>query len=383
MGEVRLKSFSRIKGFTFTIIAQVLTLLILFGLAEGAFRLLNPDYDLRGRNERGFFCVFDPVLGWAPKKQFTGIHEKNGFAIPVHQNQFGLRAPDSLLMENPEGKRRIIVLGDSYVWGYGVDDNKVFTELGESRYGAKLINFGVSGYGTDQEYLLYKGLGKNFVANEVILAITPYNDFMNNTATRQYGYDKPYFLLVNDQLHLYTEHMELKSLKRFKNWLNDNLFAFNYINAVVRNIKQILESSKKSASAPKQAVLQEGAVTDSDRAAMALTIRIVDDLKKLVESQGRKFKVVFIPYKVHINQSISHNHPMVPLFAEELQKIGVEYLEPFFTFRNRTEKGEGLFNQRDNHFSTSGHALFARALLDPDLVKQHRNYYHRDPAQKN
>ncbi|MBV51960.1 MAG: hypothetical protein CMH77_05610 [Nitrospinae bacterium] len=107
-----MKSFSRAKAFAFTLTARVLMLLPLLGLAEGAFRIFNPDYDLRGRNERSFFCVFDSVLGWTPKTNFTGIHEKDGFAIPVHQNQFGLRASDSLLRENPEGKYRVIVLGD-------------------------------------------------------------------------------------------------------------------------------------------------------------------------------------------------------------------------------------------------------------------------------
>ncbi|HJO01079.1 MAG TPA: hypothetical protein QGF86_09465, partial [Nitrospinaceae bacterium] len=113
-----MKSFSRAKAFAFTLIAQVLTLLVLLGLVEGVFRMLNPDYDLRGGNERRFFCVFDSVLGWTPKTNFTGVHEKDGFSIPVHQNQFGLRASDNLLRENPTGKRRIIVMGDSYVWGY-------------------------------------------------------------------------------------------------------------------------------------------------------------------------------------------------------------------------------------------------------------------------
>ncbi len=375
---MKLKSFSRTKTFTFTILAQFLALLILLGLAEGAFRLLNPNYDLRGRNERGFFCVFDSVLGWAPKKNFMGIHEKDGFAIPVHQNQFGLRTSDRLLMKNPEGKRRIIVLGDSYVWGYGVGDKDVFTELEKPQYDAELINFGVSGYGTDQEYLLYKKLGKNFEVDEVTLVITPYNDFMNNIASKQYGYKKPYFKIVDDQLQLISDHVKQHSLKNMRNWLNNNLYAFNYINSLVRNIKQHLESKNKGASTPKLAVLDSNSVTDPDRYSMKLTMQIVDDLRNLVNSQGRKFRVVFIPYKIHINKEINRNHPMVPLFADRLHGKGIEYLEPFFIFSQPGEKKVDLFNQRDNHFSAAGHELFARTLLDPELVEQTRNYYHKD-----
>jgi hypothetical protein len=375
-----LKSLNRPKAFAFTVIAQVLTLLIFLGLGEGVFRLLNPDYGLRGRNERGFFSAYDADLGWAPKKNFMGIHEKDGFAVPVHQNQFGLRASKNLLMKNPAAKRRIIVLGDSYVWGYGVGDIDIFTALDLSHYGVELINFGVSGYGTDQEYLLYKKMGKDFEVNEVTLVITPYNDFMNNIEGKQYGYKKPYFKIANDQLQLISEHVQPYPLKNIRSWLNENLFAFNYINSLVRNFKQSLESRKKGASAPKQAVLNSGSVTDPDRYSIELTIRIVDDLRNLVESQGRKFSVVFIPYKVHINKNINRNHPMVPLFADKLHEKGIEYLEPFFIFSQPDEKKTSLFNQGDNHFSAAGHALFARALLDPKLVNQTRNYYHKDGA---
>ncbi len=372
-----MKSFSRAKAFAFTLIAQVLTLLVLLGLVEGVFRMLNPDYDLRGGNERRFFCVFDSVLGWTPKTNFTGVHEKDGFSIPVHQNQFGLRASDNLLRENPTGKRRIIVMGDSYVWGYGVGDADVFTELDMSRYGVELINFGVSGYGTDQEYLLYEKMGKDFSAEEVILVITPYNDFMNNVEPSQYGYDKPYFKLKDEQLVLHTEHLKPDLWSRLRNELSDSLRAFNYMGSLLRSFKQSFESSDKSASAPKQAVLDKESVTESDELAMALTLRIVEKLKSLVESQGRKFTVAFIPYKIHVTRNILRNHPMVPLFADKLREKEIKYLEPFYIFLQAEEKRAGLFNQNDRHFSASGHALFASTLLDPELVEQTRNYYHK------
>ena len=110
---------------------------------------------------------------------------------------------------------------------------------------------------------------------------------------------------------------------------------------------------------------------------MELTIRIVDKLKTLIESQGRKLTVAFIPYKVHVVENISHNHPMVSLFADMLWKKKIEYLEPFFIFSQLDVKKAGLFNKGDNHFSPQGHALFVRTLLEPELMEQTRNYYHK------
>ncbi|MCH8157242.1 MAG: hypothetical protein IID18_05740, partial [Nitrospinae bacterium] len=68
-----MKPLSRSRTFAFAFAAQALALLVIFGVAESVFRLMNPDYGLRGTNERNFFCKFDPVLGWSPKENFTGI----------------------------------------------------------------------------------------------------------------------------------------------------------------------------------------------------------------------------------------------------------------------------------------------------------------------
>ena len=99
-----------------------------------------------------------------------------------------------------------------------------------------------------------------------------------------------------------------------------------------------------------------------------------------MESQGRKFTVAFIPYKIHVTRNISRNHPMVPLFADKLRENEIKYLEPFYIFLQAEEKRAGLFNQNDRHFSASGHALFASTLLDPELVEQTSNYYHKKSA---
>ena len=50
-------------------------------------------------------------------------------------------------------------------------------------------------------------MGTRFIADEVIVALTPYNDIANNLAAKQYGYPKPYFTLENAQLVLHNDHI--------------------------------------------------------------------------------------------------------------------------------------------------------------------------------
>jgi hypothetical protein len=90
----------------------------------------------------------------------------------VHQNQYGLRGRDDLQLSKLAGQKRILVFGDSYVWGFGVDQNQIFTAPQVHGTNEDILNFGVSGYGTDQEYLLYQLMRTKFSGDEVIVALT-------------------------------------------------------------------------------------------------------------------------------------------------------------------------------------------------------------------
>src|SRR5579871_5622704 len=131
--------------------------------------------------EKIFFTRYDPELGWAPRPQIAGIHRDDGFSVFVSQNAWGLRAAaDVGPARRVPGRRRVLVLGDSYVWGYGASQHEIFTDPRVAGDRVDLVNFGVSGYGTDQELLFYRRLGTRFDVDEVALVFTPYNDVENN-----------------------------------------------------------------------------------------------------------------------------------------------------------------------------------------------------------
>ena len=101
------------------------------------------------------------------------------------------------------GFRRIVVLGDSIVWGYGVEDDEVFTSVLEREDpGVEWINLGVSGYGTDQESLLLEREGMRYKP-DIVLAEVCENDFDENVHDQVYHiYPKPLFALRQGSLLL-------------------------------------------------------------------------------------------------------------------------------------------------------------------------------------
>jgi hypothetical protein len=95
---------------------------------------------------------FDPVLGWANRAGARANFAKAEFSYPVAINTRGLR--DKEVGPKRSGILRLAVLGDSFVWGWGVSDEQRFTQVLEaSNPRLETLNFGVSGYGPAQ-YLL-------------------------------------------------------------------------------------------------------------------------------------------------------------------------------------------------------------------------------------
>src|SRR5205823_8694453 len=116
-----------LKTILFRFVAVCIGLLFAGLLAEVALRLSMQSR--LGRSDRGreFFCRFDRQLGWAPLENITAVHKLKGLSGLVHQNQYGLRGPDDMQLNKLPGKKRILVFGDSYVWGFGADQTMIFS----------------------------------------------------------------------------------------------------------------------------------------------------------------------------------------------------------------------------------------------------------------
>lgn len=146
-----------------------------------------------GHQRSGHRYLYDPLLGW---RNIPGWEATtNGKKLTI--NSRGLRDREYALIK-PRGVTRVLVLGDSYTWGYGVADDEIYTEvlersLGQRGAAVQVINSGVSGWGTDQEYLFLQSEGLQYQPDVVVLALFLINDPENNSSSVQYGLSKPVF----------------------------------------------------------------------------------------------------------------------------------------------------------------------------------------------
>jgi hypothetical protein len=107
--------------------------------------------------------------------------------------------------EKPANVFRILVLGDSYIEAFQVQQEDSFTAQLEKMLNAQIssvrldvVSLGQSGFGTAEEYLRYINVGVAYKPDLVVLAFTIGNDFRNNSKLLNHGSLAHYFVFDED-----------------------------------------------------------------------------------------------------------------------------------------------------------------------------------------
>ena len=245
--------------------ATVMTIVTL-GALEIILRVVDPRELREGVSERSLSYQYDADLGWMPIPGSSSV-VTNARAVHARHNSLGLRDDEFTL----DAKPTIVFLGDSFVWGLDAEAGERFSELLKPRIpDYKILAAGVSGYGTDQEYLLLQKLWPRVKPAVVVLIFCTDNDRADNSTNIRYeGYQKPYFVTGADgTLELAGQPVPKSRLQAIKeDWWVRHSWLARLANAVYLKLKH--------------PVLL---VPDP-------TERLVDKIRQFVEANGARFLV--------------------------------------------------------------------------------------------
>jgi Protein of unknown function (DUF3772) len=137
----------------------------------------------------------DAELGWAQIPNVVTQSTTANRTVSVRHNGLGLREKE-LNDDAPGGT--FVFLGDSMVWGLDAEVGERFTDLLQNELPQfRMVNAGVLGFGTDQEFLLVQRLWSRLKPRVVVLTFSNDNDRDDNTSSLRYQTNyKPYFVQV-------------------------------------------------------------------------------------------------------------------------------------------------------------------------------------------
>jgi len=337
----------------------------------------------------------DPLYGWALRAQ-TRMHSVDtdrGLHYSISTNALGQR-DDERPRDKPEGVRRVLFVGDSFIFGAGVESDERCTDRLQAELGlhVDIVNAAVSGWGTDQEFLYLCNEGLALQPDVVVLGFCVQNDVLNNMLPHElFGTaPKPRFELQDDRLVFEpaakrappTPSARVAPLLRHSRLLH-------YVGRHVRMLHTRPASTTPRIPAPyypedlesdhSHWAVYRSPYTPRFEAAFRVTEALITALHDSCAARAVPVVLFAFPQKVEIDAKAredelrfygydpSHFDLAAPYRRLQLlaDRLRVPFVYPFETFESEHRR-QALFFRHDGHPNAAGHAAAARAL-DPVL----------------
>lgn len=277
---------------------------------------------------------YDSALTYTLKKNSVYDHENLEFRNNITVNSMGLR-DDANALKSPE----IICLGDSYTMGWGVEQKQTYPKLIQQATGKKVLNAGISSYGTVRELMLLNRLDTSNVKYLVIQYC--YNDWSENKA----------FL----DTHRYIPSGSQKTLDRtFRSYrLARKYFPFKYTLTLLRMFVRNQLIKKEKNKEPLAWVQSLDYVQPAADAFLQILSKSNLNFNKL--------KIILID----TNRYPAYEHHWLETVEKELQSTAYpnDMRQSIHIVKFPELNDQKYFYPLDNHLNDQGHALIAQKLL--------------------
>jgi hypothetical protein len=341
MSETR----SRGRGALLNALLLVGTLVVLVPVAEIVVRIAAPqtlpsqefilDFVLKD------MYVVDDEAGYRLAPDFSGTIRRGEVSTTFSTNSLGLRASEIGPKETP----RVLAFGDSFTWGWGVDQGEEWISVVGRELGVEAINCGVNGYGTENALALLKRVGPELEPDLVLVGFFA-NDYTDNLlgATGIYTVRDGYLFdhLSHDwfresflarESHLYRLVTTAWEAARVR-WLGG-----------VPNTRPARQFS--------QAEFKKG---------MELSLQHLVAMRDLAHELGAAFGVVWLPADVYaLQRKQPRGIPLRMQLQARVMSKGIPSID-LLPVASRQIDPTALYIEGDGHFSVVGNSIAGRSV---------------------
>jgi lysophospholipase L1-like esterase len=317
-----------------------------------------------------------PDLGLGIRSWTLHHAYRPGYSSPiVHTNSFGLRSPE-VAVPKPAGTFRILLLGDSFTFGFRVRDDEVFARRLEERLriadgfsSVEVVNAGVLSYCPLLEYLQYRH-HLHILEPDLVVLNFDMSDVQDHL---DYSRDA---VVSNDGVPLFvTEPSLRKSASAMPDLLSFQWVA-RHVNAAKRRVESTVEGVPFARDLDRYAwTLDHG--PDLDREVQS-TLAPIADLSGLLQHHSIPLVLATYPQPWQVSADATPLPPIREQYGigmntvhlndrpfRKLETFAAEHRIPFVNatkaFRQDPQPAS-LFLASDFHFSPRGHELYAEVL---------------------
>jgi len=336
-----------------------------FGVVELYVRYYNPQEVTPIR------FVFDPQRGDIPTPNQRGRKIRPGvFDHTYSNNSLGLRGSKEYTYKR-QTEHRILFLGDSFTYGFGVNDDQTFPYLTEKRLlkdhlSVEVMNSGCSGKGTDYELNFFQVLGKKFSPDLVVLCFGA-NDFIDNERGE-------YFRISQDG------EIARKPLNNNKGTIKTilyNLHGYNWLVSWSQAANLVKDAAIKwfFRHFDPKAIKTGGLVVSypeyfqgyNNQENAKSTEIYVRNLIQSVKEAGGSLMICYIPMSIEVegyrkNGNIDQDETVIKNIAQKYDEAFYS-LTPVFAASPESLR-KLYFIPADGHWTAAGHALAAQYLSE-------------------
>lgn len=323
-----------------------------------------------------FHADIDSVFGvWHPA-QIEYFHSAACFTVRYRTNRYGARDVER---ERTADSSRVVVLGDSFVEGYGVERDARFTNVLEHRTERPHLNFGTAGFfGPTQYALLYKHLASRFTHDDVIVAILPLNDFLDDDLTfgKQVLHDRyrpylqgdyPDYKLVYHQPEMpQTAERKVLDLPAYRLFLHRFTYTYNMLGYMKKLVLYRL-----AAPPPEDHTTYSG-YYDFTEAQFDRMRYALEQIHHQALKMGAEMRVVTLPaYHDFVRFDATGSVPLSMRLSALADSVGFAYLDLLPHMHARANEWASYFHACDPHWNAYGHRVAAEIMVEQLYPEHH------------
>lgn len=336
----------------------------------------------------------DEVTTWRVKPRFAASVVVDGENFRIRTNSFGFRDGDHSFAK-PNGTFRILVLGDSFTFGWGVEADRIYARLLQGRLLAdcsnkalEIITAGTPAWGIEQELAWLKQEGLKFEPDLLILEFYPFDWEIRNSTNKVViaGYllnrsasaaeaELRRELILRRHLIVYRWIRESEPLVKVKTVMK-KLVGDRVWKMLKRAVGRDRPTPGDTSGPRGLDVYLKGDYPEEIEGAKEAAFRALDDLWAVAKARGAKAALIMVPpvFQIHQDQveryirkyglsgELDIDKP-TRLLRAKCNREGWDCLDLAAGFMEVARaKGERLYFPWDPHWTSLGHEVAAQLV---------------------